>query len=79
MSPAAADPGAPLLNLDWRAGFHFRSDTPCVLCSKPTPLRSHDGEPVHKVCAELWNAQHTGAVRFVSDAQFKRKRDDDHA
>ncbi|MFF0694394.1 hypothetical protein ACFYU4_17400 [Streptomyces tendae] len=28
--------------LDWRAAKHFDSsgDKPCVLCDKPTPLRS---------------------------------------
>ncbi|WUW26994.1 hypothetical protein OG521_39790 (plasmid) [Streptomyces sp. NBC_01463] len=52
---------------------------PCTLCRKPTPLRSHAGEAVHKVCAERWNSRHPGAGRFVSDAQARRrKHDDDH-
>lgn len=77
--PAPRPPAAPIQHLDWRDSSHFRRDAPCVLCRKPTPLRSHDGEPVHKVCAEAWNAEHPGETRFVSDAQAKRKRDDGHA
>jgi hypothetical protein len=43
-------------------------------------LRSHDGEPVHKTCAEAWNAQHPGKARFVSDLQPRRRnKADDHA
>ncbi|MFE7758307.1 hypothetical protein [Streptomyces sp. NPDC057429] len=70
---------APIVLLDWRDSSHFRRDAPCVLCRKPTPLRSHDGEAAHKTCAETWNAAHPGEVRFVSDAQSKRRGDDDHA
>ncbi|MFJ9422622.1 hypothetical protein [Streptomyces sp. NPDC101249] len=42
--------------LDWRSREHFdhTGDKPCVLCSRPTPLRSDRGRPVHKVCAEAW-------------------------
>ncbi|MFJ5175190.1 hypothetical protein ACIP68_15260 [Streptomyces griseoviridis] len=42
--------------LDWRSPEHFdhTGDKPCVLCSRPTPLRSDLGRPVHKVCAEEW-------------------------
>jgi hypothetical protein len=42
--------------LDWRSPEHFdhTGDKPCVLCDKPTPLRSDNGKPVHKVCAEDW-------------------------
>ncbi|WP_299541757.1 hypothetical protein [uncultured Streptomyces sp.] len=66
--------------LDWRTGLHFRRDAPCTLCHKPTPLRSHAGEPVHKVCAEDWNARHPGEMRFVSDTQPRRRtHGDDHA
>lgn len=38
--------------LDWRDNQHFDrwQDRPCALCDKPTPMRSHYGEPVHKVC-----------------------------
>ncbi|MFE9630576.1 hypothetical protein [Streptomyces sp. NPDC006463] len=44
--------------LNWGDASHYdRTRTlPCVLCDKPTPLRSHASEPVHKVCAEDWNA-----------------------
>jgi hypothetical protein len=68
--------------LDWRDGSHFRWDAPCTLCGKPTPLRSHTGEPVHKTCAEAWIAANPAEAllgRFVSDPQAKRRTDDDHA
>jgi hypothetical protein len=66
--------------LDWRDSSHFRREAPCVLCQKPTMLHSHDGEPVHKICAEAWNAQHPGKARFVSDLQRRRRsKGDDHA
>lgn len=46
--------------LNWRAPEHFdhTGDKPCVLCTKPTPLRSDKGKPVHKVCAENWIDTH---------------------
>lgn len=46
--------------LDWRDAKHFDAagDKPCVLCDKPTPLRSDRGKPVHKVCAEAWIDAH---------------------
>lgn len=46
--------------LDWRSPEHFdhTGDKPCVLCDKPTPLRSERGKPVHKVCAEAWIDTH---------------------
>ncbi|MFI8868527.1 hypothetical protein ACIGNW_16610 [Streptomyces sp. NPDC053707] len=52
--------------LDWRDARHFDAsrNLPCVLCGKPTPLRSHDREPVHKVCAEDWCDQHPTSNRF---------------
>ncbi|MER0481375.1 hypothetical protein ABR737_24060 [Streptomyces sp. Edi2] len=52
--------------LDWRDGKHFdpHQDLPCVLCGGPTPMRSHDREPVHKVCAETWNEQ-ADAPRYL--------------
>jgi hypothetical protein len=58
----------------WLDGIHFdhRGDLPCVLCGADTPLRSHQREPVHKVCAEKWNGTHPGETRFVSDAQLRR-------
>ncbi|MFB6526283.1 hypothetical protein [Streptomyces sp. NPDC056399] len=51
--------------LDWGDAQHFdhTRDRPCCLCGKPTPMRSHAGEPVHKVCAENWNAAHPGEPR----------------
>jgi hypothetical protein len=78
--PAPEPPAVPVQLLDWRDGAHFCNwgDEPCVLCRTPTPLRSHQGEPVHKTCAELWIAQHPGEVRFVSGAP-RRRRDDGHA
>lgn len=67
-----ATPVAPLL--DWHAAAHFdhRSDRPCVLCGRPTPLR-HGREPVHKVCAETWQAANPNQIRFVSDTQARRR------
>lgn len=75
--------------LVWRDNTHFEvrygepHQRPCVLCGNPTPMRSHRGEPAHKVCAESWNAANHDQlkVRFVSDAnhQSRRKRRDDHA
>ena len=46
--------------LNWSSPRHFDSsgDKPCVLCTKPTPLRSDRGKPVHKVCAEDWINTH---------------------
>ncbi|MFB6840953.1 hypothetical protein [Streptomyces sp. NPDC056361] len=51
--------------LDWGDSRHFdhTQDRPCSLCGRPTPLRSHAGEPVHKVCAEAWNAACPGEPR----------------
>ncbi|MFJ9854298.1 hypothetical protein [Streptomyces sp. NPDC101150] len=47
--------------LNWRSAEHYdhTGDKPCVLCDKPTPLRSDRGKPVHKVCAEKWIDNHT--------------------
>ncbi|MEW2571369.1 hypothetical protein [Streptomyces sp. NPDC047070] len=52
--------------LNWRSGDHFEhgENCPCTQCGKPTPLRSHAGEPVHKVCAEDWNDRNPSAPRF---------------
>ena len=46
--------------LDWRHPKHFdhRGDKPCVICRKPTPMRSERGKPVHKTCAENWLDAH---------------------
>ncbi|MFE5511602.1 hypothetical protein ACFQ9J_13415 [Streptomyces sp. NPDC056529] len=51
--------------LDWGDACHFDHirNRPCALCGKPTPVRSHAGEPVHKVCAETWNAANPGESR----------------
>ncbi|MGA5364177.1 hypothetical protein [Streptomyces purpurascens] len=73
--------------LDWRDNQHFDrwQDSPCALCSKPTPMRSHSGEPVHKACAEDWitaNPVEARLGRFASDAKPKPKskgQGDDHA
>ncbi|MGW4442305.1 hypothetical protein [Streptomyces sp. NPDC004682] len=56
-------------SLDWRAHRHFDAggDRPCCLCGIPTPLRSHRGEPVHKVCAEAWNDTTPTAPRHIRD------------
>ncbi|MGW0801304.1 hypothetical protein, partial [Streptomyces sp. NPDC002692] len=58
-------------------------DLPSVLCEQPTPMRSHYGEPVHKICAEEWisaNPKQSRLGRFASDTQPKRPRaTDDHA
>ncbi|MFJ2098386.1 hypothetical protein ACIOHR_14450 [Streptomyces anulatus] len=51
--------------LDWGDASHFdpTRNRACRLCGKPTPMRSHTGEPAHKVCAETWNATHPGEAR----------------
>ncbi len=68
----------PVQLLDWHDGRHFAWPEQCVLCRKTTPLRSHDGEAVHKTCAELWNARNPGETRFVSDPP-KSGKSKDHA
>ncbi|PBC96168.1 hypothetical protein BX281_4181 [Streptomyces sp. Ag82_O1-15] len=57
--------------LVWRDALHFDrfEDLPCVLCGKPTPMRSHTDEPVHKVCAEQWNHTHPDAARYRAGAR----------
>lgn len=57
--------------MDWRDTSHFRFDAPY---GKPTPLRSHIGEPSHKVCAKAWNAEHPGETRFVSDPPRRKRK-----
>ncbi|QMU79814.1 hypothetical protein GXW83_33065 [Streptacidiphilus sp. PB12-B1b] len=45
--------------LNWRDSSHWSdAPAPCVLCDKPTNLRSDRGKPVHKVCAEDWTSTH---------------------
>ncbi|MFF4420496.1 hypothetical protein ACWGIU_13450 [Streptomyces sp. NPDC054840] len=64
--------------LDWGDTRHYdhSGNRPCTLCGKPTPLRSHAGEPVHKVCAEGWNHTHPGeARRYTHPDKQKRQRD----
>ncbi|MGP4004473.1 hypothetical protein [Streptomyces sp. 8N706] len=76
---AKPTPGVPATQpvlLDWRASLHFRWDELCVLCTNLTPPCSHAAGPVHKTCAELWNAVNPGEVSFVSEAH---KRDDSQA
>lgn len=75
---------APGSLLDWRDARHFDrwQDLPCVLCERPTPMRSHYGEPAHKTCAEDWITRHpteSRLGRFASDTQPKRQNSDDHA
>ncbi|MFH8804212.1 hypothetical protein ACH4F6_32245 [Streptomyces sp. NPDC017936] len=70
--------------LHWRDGRHCDrwQDLPCVLCERPTPMRSPYEEPVHKACAEAWiaaNPAEASLGRFASDAQPKRRHNDDHA
>lgn len=71
--------------LDWRDARHFDAwqDRPCALCDKPTPMRSHAGEPVHKTCAEDWIAANPAEARregrFASDTQPKNNQSDTHA
>ncbi|MDX3528233.1 hypothetical protein P1P75_17755 [Streptomyces sp. ID05-39B] len=73
--------------LVWRDNQHFDrwQDLPCTLCGQPTPMRSHSGEPVHKVCAEDWIAAHPAEARrgrFASDAKPRPKakgQGDNHA
>lgn len=83
--PGSGAPAAWPVLLNWRDSSHFRWDEPCVLCEKPTPLRSHDGEAVHKKCAESWNAAHPEKAsegRFVSDPEPRSRTRDasgDHA
>ncbi|MFB7341205.1 hypothetical protein ACFCZ6_14205 [Streptomyces hydrogenans] len=69
----------PVRLLDWRDPSHFGRPAPCTLCGKTTPLRSHTGESVHKVCAEDWLTEHPGESRFLSDPPRSRSRTDDHA
>ncbi|SEF19012.1 hypothetical protein [Streptomyces sp. Ag109_O5-10] len=68
--------------LDWGDGRHFdhQRDKPCVLCDKPTPMRSHADEPVHKACAEAWiaaNSVEARLGRFASDAKSQPKKPKD--
>ena len=61
--------------LDWRDARHYaHRDLPCVLCSKPTPLRSHTREAVHKTCAEAWSEANPAEVRFVTDTPRTARR-----
>jgi hypothetical protein len=57
----------PVQLLNWRDGRHLGQPALRVLCGTTTPLRSHAKEPVHKVCAELWNVANPDEARFVSD------------
>jgi hypothetical protein len=62
--------------LDWSDGRHFdhHGERPCVLCEGLTPMRSHQGEPAHKVCAEQWitdNPVESRGGRFASDMQTR--------
>ncbi|WP_445269040.1 hypothetical protein [Streptomyces sp. DSM 41634] len=64
--------------LDWGDSRHYdqSGSRPCALCGKPTPLRSHAGEPVHKVCAEDWNhSQPSEARRYTHPDKQQSQRD----
>ncbi|MET8297889.1 hypothetical protein ABZW02_28110 [Streptomyces sp. NPDC005180] len=64
--------------LDWGDSSHFdaRATRPCCRCGKPTPMRSHAGEAVHKVCAEEWNAAHPDeSRRHTPPAPGRSQRD----
>ncbi|MFD8338939.1 hypothetical protein ACFV42_40790 [Streptomyces solisilvae] len=64
--------------LNWRSGDHFDHSgaQPCVCCKVTTPLRSHAGEPVHKVCAEDWNDRNPQAPRvYANDADPSTRHD----
>ncbi|MFF8103276.1 hypothetical protein ACF07S_26655 [Streptomyces sp. NPDC016640] len=70
--------------LGWRDARHFDrwQELPCMLCDTDTRMRSHDGEPVHKTCAESWIAANPVEARLgrcASDIQPRRRHDDDHA
>ena len=46
------------ITLDWRHAT-IGPLAPCVLCGKPSLLRSPDKQvPCHKTCAEHWLANH---------------------
>ncbi|MFE4775253.1 hypothetical protein [Streptomyces sp. NPDC056713] len=57
--------------LNWSSGDHFdhSGDCACSQCGKPTPMRSHDGEAVHKVCAEDWNDRNPSASRHQHEGR----------
>ncbi|MGW2679330.1 hypothetical protein [Streptomyces sp. NPDC001436] len=64
--------------LDWGDRRHFDPGParPCCLCGICTPMRSHAGEAVHKVCAEEWNATHVDeARRYTPPAPGKPQHD----
>jgi hypothetical protein len=49
--------------LNWHNATVAREAKPCVLCGKPTILRSPDkGVPCHKTCAEKWLETHRRTV-----------------
>ncbi|MFF3503360.1 hypothetical protein [Streptomyces sp. NPDC003247] len=56
-----------------------------MLCTRPTPMRSHHGEPVHKSCAEDWitaDPVEARLGRFASGTKPKGQgqgEGDDHA
>ncbi|MER7171733.1 hypothetical protein [Streptomyces mesophilus] len=55
--------------LNWNSGQHYdhTEDCACTQCGKPTPLRAHSGEPVHKICAEDWNDHNLNAPRHLHE------------
>ncbi len=60
----------------------MRQDRHCLLCDKPTPMRSRYGEPVHKASAEdriAANPVEARLGRFASDLQPEHRHDDNQA
>ncbi|WP_079665072.1 hypothetical protein [Streptomyces sp. 3214.6] len=56
--------------LNWNSSQHYDpNDKPCTQCDGPTNLRSHNGEVVHKVCAEDWNDCNATAPRFEHEGR----------
>ena len=56
--------------LNWNSGEHYDSKVKsCTQCGGGTPLRSHTGEAVHKVCAETWNENNPTAPRFEHEGR----------
>ncbi|MGW6398914.1 hypothetical protein [Streptomyces sp. NPDC055134] len=57
--------------LNWSSNEHFdhSGDCACSQCGKPTPMRSHNGEPVHKVCAEDWNDSNPNSPRHQHEGR----------
>ncbi|WP_233273369.1 hypothetical protein [Streptomyces broussonetiae] len=56
--------------LNWNSNQHYDPKAkPCTECGTTTPLRSHAGEAVHKVCAEDWNDRNPNAARYEHEGR----------